>query len=269
MTLTKGKIEAPFQYVEKNLLNGREFKDLDDLKGFAIWWLRERSDTHIHDTTGRPPLELFLEQEQEALQSLPYHPYDSSEVALRVCSLEGYIEFETNLYPVPYEHVADILTMKATEHEVFIYSVDLVLLVRHERVPAGSGIKLDAHQIHGARKIRYGLEPVRDQFIALGENSEQFLKGLQNKQPKNCGFHARYILRQKETYHCDDINHAMGHACRYHAYDCKAIERILKAKAAPRTLESIRNQQAEEKLRKALPQIKQRSLDEYGTLLGG
>jgi hypothetical protein len=61
----------------------------------------------------------------------------------------------------------------------------------------------------------------------------------------------------------------MGHACRYHAYDCKAIERILKAKAAPRTLESIRNQQAEEKLRKALPQIKQRSLDEYSTLLGG
>jgi len=102
-------------------------------------------------------------------------------VALRVCSLEGYIEFETNLYPVPYEHVADILTMKATEHEVSIYSVDLALLVRHERVPAGSGTKLDAHQIHGARKIRYGLEPVRDQFIALGDNSEQFLKGLQHR----------------------------------------------------------------------------------------
>jgi transposase len=266
---TKGKVEAPFQYVEKNLLNGRKFQDLDDLKKFAIWWLQERSDTHIHDTTGRPPFELFLEQEQEALQPLPYHPYDSSEVALRVCSLEGYIEFETNLYPVPYEHVADILTMKATEHEVFIYSVDLALLVRHERIPAGSGIKLDAHQIHGARKIRYGLEPVRDQFIALGDNSEQFLKGLQNKQPKNCGFHARHILKQKETYHCDDINHAMGHACHYHAYDCKAIERILKAKAVPRTLESIRNEQAAEELRKALPQIKQRPLDEYITLLGG
>ncbi|MBC8492633.1 MAG: IS21 family transposase [Chloroflexi bacterium] len=266
---TKGKVEAPFQYIEKNLLNGRNFKDLDDLRGCARWWLRERSDTHIHDTTGRPPLELFLEQEQQALQPLPYHPYDSSEVALRICSLEGYIEFDTNLYPVPYEHVADILTMKATEHEVSIYSADLALLVCHERIPAGSGIKLDGHQIHGSRKIRYGLEPVRDQFIALGDNSKQFLKGLQDKQPRNCGFHARYVLQQKETYHCDDINHAMGHACRYHAYDCKAIERILKAKAAPRTLESIRNQQAAEKLREALPQIKQRSLSEYSTLLGG
>ena len=55
---------------------------------------------------------------------------------MRVCSLEGYIEFETNLYPVPYEHVADILTMKATEHEISIYSVDLALLVGHERIIA-------------------------------------------------------------------------------------------------------------------------------------
>ena len=54
-----------------------------------------------------------------------------------------------------------------------------------------------------------------------------------------------------------------------HAYDCKVIERILKAKAVPRTLESIRNEQAAEELRKALPQIKQRPLDEYITLLGG
>jgi len=266
---TKGKIEAPFQFVEKNLLNGRTFQDLDDLKACARWWLRERSDPHIHDTTGRPPLELFLEQEQNALQPLPSHPYDASEVALRVCDLDGYIEFETNRYPVPYEHVADILTMKATEHEIFIYSAELALLVRHERVQAGSVRTLDSGQIHGARKIRYGLEPVRDQFMALGEHSEQFLNGLKDRHPKNCGFHARYILRQKQTYHCDDINKAIAHACRYHAYDCKAIERILKAKARPRTLEAVRNEKVAEQLRKALPRIKQRPLDDYSALLGG
>jgi transposase len=265
---TKGKVEAPFQYVEKNLLNGRTFQDIDDLRQMARWWMREKSDPHIHDTTGRPPIELFLEQELEALQPLPAHPYDSAEVALRVCNLDGYIEFEANFYPVPYEHVADILTLKATEHEVLIYSAELSLLVRHERRPKGEGTRLDAQLIH-SRKIRYGLEPVRDQFIALGDNSNAFLKGLQNNHPKNCGFHARYILRQKEAYHCQDIDAAMGHAALYNAYDCKAVERILKAKAVPRTLESIRNEQAAEKLRQALPQINQRPLDHYTTLLGG
>ena len=266
---TKGKVERPFQYVEKNLLGGRKFQDLEDLKACARWWLREKSDLHLHDTTGRPPLELFLEQEQEALQPLPRHPYDCSEVFLRVCSLEGYIEFETNFYPVPYEYVADILTMKATEHEIMIYSAELALLVCHERLPAGSVTKLDGSSIHGARKTRYGLEPVQDQFIAIGEHSRSFLDGLKHNQPKNCGYHARYILQQKEKYHSDDIDKALAHASHYHAYDCKAIERILKAKSTPRTLEAARNEKAAAELRNTLPEIKQRSLEEYGSLLGG
>ncbi len=265
---TKGKVERPFQYVEHNFLGGRRFQDLDDLKAGARWWLQNRSDTHIHDTTGRPPLELFLEEEQEALTPLPRHPYDSSEVALRVCSIEGYLEFETNRYPVPYEYVTDILTMKATEHEIFVYSAELTLIVRHERLPAGAVITMDAKGIHGPRAVRYGLEPVRDQFLALGDDAEAFLRGLMEKQPKNCGFHVRSILRQKEIYHCDDINKAIGHACRYHAYDYRAVERILKAKATPRTLESYRNERAAENLRKALPPIRQRSLNEYSTLFG-
>jgi transposase len=266
---TKGKVERPFQYVESNLLCGRGFRDLDDLKDCARWWLDNRSDSHIHDTTGRPPLELFLEQEQEALTSLPCHPYDSAEVALRVCGIEGYLEFETNRYPVPYEYVTDILTMKATEHEIFVYSADLALIVRHERVPAGAGITLDAGGIHGARSMRYGLEPVREQFLALGEVAAVFLQGLTEKHPKNCGFHARSILRQKQTYHCDDIVKAIAHACRYHAYDQGAVERILKAKAVPRTLESHRNEKAAARLGQVLPRIQQRPLEEYRSLFNG
>ena len=264
---TKGKIERPFQYVEGNLLCGREFQDLEDLRACARWWLKEKSDMHRHDTTGRPPLELFMEQEQAALQLLPLHPYDCAEVALRVCNLDGYIDFETNRYPVPYDHVTDILTMKATEHEILIYSPELSLVVRHERVPAGSRIILDGADIHRLKSSRYGLESVQSQFLELGEQAEDFLRGLKNSHSKNAGFHARYILHLKERYHCDDINSALAHACRYHAYDCNAVERILVAKATPRPLESLRNERASQELRRALPQIKQRPLEEYDVLL--
>ena len=264
---TKGKIERPFQYVEGNLLCGREFADLEDLRACARWWLAEKSDLHRHDTTGRGPLELFVEQEQGALTPLPLHPYDCAEVALRVCNLDGYIDFETNRYPVPYEHVTDILTMKATEHEVLIYSPELRLIVRHERAPKGARRTLDGASIHSHKTIRYGLEPVQAQFLELGEHAEQFLRGLKERHPKNAGFHARAILHLKERYHCDDINLALGHACRYHAHDCKSVERILAAKATPRTLESIRNERAAGELRAALPRIEQRPLEEYAVLL--
>jgi transposase len=264
---TKGKVEAPFQYVEKNLLNARRFQDLDDLRATARWWLGEKSDKHPHETTHRPPLDLFLEQERSTLQTLPLHDYDSSEVALRVCSIDGYLDLETNRYSVPYECLADILTMKATEKEVFIYSPEIELVAHHERLPAGAGKTSERPEHRGSKKIRYGLEPVRDAFLALGEATESFLSGLKNAYPRNCGFHARFILRLKETYHADDINMALHHAVRYHAFDGKAIERILLAKAKPRTLESVRNEQARRDLEKTLPRIEQRPLDEYCGLL--
>ena len=264
---TKGKVEAPFQYVEKNLLNAREFLDLQDLKAKARWWLSEKSDLHVHDTTGRVVLELFLEQEKQALQALPLHPYDCSEVAHRVCSIDGFIELETNKYSVPYPYVTDILSLKANEHEIFIYSPELSLVATHERLPKGAAQKQELAEHRTSKKIRYGLEPVRDAFLALGMASQEFLDGLEKQHPKNCGFHARYILHLKERYHADDIHAAVRHALRYQAYDCKAIERILTAKAKERTLESIRNDQARDQLQNALPTIKQRDLQEYGQLL--
>jgi hypothetical protein len=264
---TKGKVEAPFLYVEKNLLNGRHFQDLDDLRATARWWLREKSDTHVHETTHRRPLELFMEQERGALQPLPLHDYDSSEVALRVCSIDGFLDLETNRYSVPYEYVADILTLKATEHEVFISSPEIELVAQHERWPQGAAKTIEKPEHRGSKKIRYGLEPVRDAFLALGDSAEAFLAGLKETCPRNCGFHARFILHLKETYHADDITMALHHALCYRAFDAKAIERILRAKAKPRSLESVRNEQARKELEKTLPRIEQRPLDEYGTLL--
>ena len=264
---TKGKIEAPFKYIEGNLLCGRTFQDLKDLQTTAIWWLAEKSDRHIHDTTKRSPVELFMEEEQSALQPLPTCPYDTSEVALALCHDNGFIVFETNQYSVAKGHVADILSVKATERDVLIYGPEFELLAQHERQPAGSGKKMEDPAHFVTKKERYGLEPVRESFLALGEAAEEFLKGLIDKQPKKCAFQARYILSLKEHYESDSIHKALVHALRFQAFDGKSIERILKAKASLRTLESVRNERARKELDKALPKVTQRSLDEYSDLL--
>jgi transposase len=263
---TKGKIEAPFRYVEGNLLGGREFQDLEDLRATARWWLAEKSDRHIHATTKRPPIELFLEQEQEALLPLPRAPYDSSEVTLALCDGEGYVRFQTNRYAVPMGHIGDLLSLKATENEILIYSPEIELLARHERQPAGRGLKIRGSIPDPVKKERYGLEPVKEAFLALGEAAGEFLAGLTNKVPRSVGFHARLILSLKEQYSSGDIHLALQHALRYGAFDAKAIERILGARAEPRTLESVRNERARQELEKALPKIVQTSLSDFGFL---
>jgi transposase len=265
---TKGKVEKPFQYIETNLLNGRKFKDFADLRSTARWWLAERNDTRIHATTGASPLQLFLEREKPALLPLPANPYDCSEVALRVCGPDGFVEHDTNFYSVPFEYVFDILTVKAAEEEIFVYSPDLVRIARHERRPLGAREKTEDPRHRFGGKARYGLEPVREAFLRLGGNAADFLDGLERAHPRNCGFQARSILRLKESYRCEDIDAALGHAVKYRAFDGKSAERILKAKAKPRTLESTAREKAE-RILENLPEVKQRPLSEYSRLLGG
>jgi len=262
---TKGKIEEPFQYIEKNLLTGRTFEDLAHLQHTAAWWLANRSDVHVHDTTGQKPLELFLEQEQAALKPLPAHAYDSAEVALRICRVDGFIEHETNLYSVPYEYIADILTVKATENEIIVYSPDLQVIARHERKPMGASLKMEEPFHRKSEKVRYGLEPVKDAFLSLGQSAETFLQGLKRYHQHHCGFQARYILRLKERYHCEDIHAAMVHALKYCAFEAKAVERILKARHTPRQLECMSSRSASQCVA-LLPEIKQRPLEEYSGL---
>ena len=265
---TKGKVERPFQYVEGNLLNGRTFQDLDDLRTCCQWWLAQRSDTHIHETTGRAPLEMFLCEEKSRLISLPAHPFDCGQVALRICSLDGFLEFEANHYSVPYEYVGDILALKATEHHVRIYSPYVELIAEHQRQSAGCALTCEEPAHRKSKSIRYGLEPVRESFERLGDSAKAFLQGLQHKHPRHCGFHARRILLLKERYHAEDIDKACEWASRYQAYDETAIQRILSSRAIPRTLESVRNQKARAELQKTLPPIRQRNLAEYSLLLG-
>jgi transposase len=265
---TKGKVEAPFQYVENNLLNARTFEGLDDLRSTARWWLANRSDPHIHDTTHRAPLELFLAEEASALQPLPRHPYDTSEVGFRVCNMDGFIDWVSNRYSVPYEHVGDIMTVKASETEVIVYSPEIKEVARHERLADSANNKSElAEHRAGAKQVRYGLAPVKERFIELGAATEDFLIGLVRKYPRNCGYHARRILLLKETYNSGDIHRALVHAMRYQAYDCQAVERILSARYRPRTLESLVGEKSSQHLRQALPPIQQRSLAEYQFLL--
>ncbi len=116
----KGKKERHFLYVEKNLLNGRRFSDPDDLNATTRWWLEHRADVREHGTTGERPIDRFA-QEAPALLPLPAHPYDDAELAYRVVSVEGFIQWDTTTYSVPVAHILQVVPVRATADEVIVY----------------------------------------------------------------------------------------------------------------------------------------------------
>ncbi|MFA5433269.1 MAG: IS21 family transposase [Candidatus Paceibacterota bacterium] len=86
------KVERPFWYLEKSFLNGREFRDKEDLKAQLQSWLSQYNDERIHRTTGRKPIELYQE-ELAFLQPLPVVGYDTSTIEYRVVNHESAIQW--------------------------------------------------------------------------------------------------------------------------------------------------------------------------------
>jgi hypothetical protein len=232
----KPRTERSFWEVERSFLNGRSFRDLDDMRLQLAQWTDEIVDhRRRHKTTA---LERF-ETERAKLVSLPRHPYDTARVVYRVCGIDGFVDWEGNRYAVPYDHVTDILPVRVTQRELFVYAADLTCVARHELAPRGEGLKLDPAQLHPPpqRKSPIDLDQVKVAFEGMGERAAAFFRLMSLGAPRVWGAQARQILLLRARFRTDDIDAALGHAAAFGALDHRAIERILAARSMPRTLD--------------------------------
>jgi transposase len=263
----KPRVERSFWEVERSFLNGREFRDIDDMRGQLADWLDRIVDHRIKSK--RTALERFAE-EREHLVPLPRHPYDTARVVYRVASIDGFVAWAGNHYAVPYEHVTDILPVRVTQRELFVYAADLRCIARHELAPRGGGLRLDPAGLHPAPNHRapLDLEQLAVAFMQMGEHAAEFFRVLSAGPPRSWGHHARRILLLRERYTTEELDLALGHAAAYGALDHAAIERILAARATPRTLDEYVAEHAAEKLEETLGHVRTapRDLTEYDRL---
>jgi transposase len=233
----KPRVERAFWEFERSFLNGRSFRDLDDLRRQIVEWLDTVVDQRRRH--GRTCLERFAEEEKDKLVPLPRHPYDTARVAYRVCSIDGFVDWEGNRYAVPYEHVTDILPVRVTQRELFVYAADLRCIARHELAPRGAGHKLDPAGYHPPPRGRspVDLDQLAAAFQSLGEGAATFFRLLSAGPPRVWGHQARCILVLRARYDTADLDAALRHAARFGALEHGAVERILEARSAPRTLD--------------------------------
>jgi hypothetical protein len=235
----KGKVERPFLYLETSFFNCRTFRDRDDLNAQLATWLRQTSDTRVHRTTRRRPIDLFGE-ERPHLLPLPTCPYDTAQVVYRIASVDGYVGWDGNEYSVPPEYITQPLVVRALEKTLVVYSPDVRRLTEHELRPPGLGERSGKpeHKItHRDDERRRNRELLESAFRELGPGAPDFIQGLKRVQARQVGHHLASILELKRRYAVDDIVIAIQHALRYHAFDARSIERVLAAQAAERTLE--------------------------------
>ncbi len=229
---TKGKVERPFWYVETNLLNGRTFRNLDDLNEVTDWWLTNKADVRIHRETKRRPIDMHQE-EQSFLLPLPEHPYDTSEIVYRTVDGEWKVAFGANRYSVPWQRIGDLVVVRATESEVIIYGSEVREIARHQRVPRQVTGQIISRPEHGPdREGRRRHELLAERFAELGETPLRFFEGL--VQARYGKSEAQKVLALLTTYSKSDFCVALDRAVKYRAFTFSAVERILMVDANPR-----------------------------------
>ncbi len=263
---TKGKVERPFHYVELSLLNGRTFRSLEHLNEVTRWWLANVADVRVHRTTKKRPVDAHAE-EQPHLLPLPELDYDTAQVVYRVVDAEGCIAHHGNQYSVPWQRLGEVLPVRVTETELFVYDHHIREIARHTLQLGHTGRKEIREEHRPPKDHHQQLEELRKRFQELGDMARCFLEGLLQKQ-RYGKRQAQRVLALANAYHRQDVLAAMERAVRYHAYSLSSLERILNT-ATPKASWQVLSENQQELMRKLTDSsaIAPRASAEYQYLL--
>ena len=229
-------VERGFWTHERSFLVAREFRDLDDFRLQLREWLDNTVDHRPYK--GSTALQRFADEAPHLLP-LPRHPYDTAHVVYRVCSIDGFVDYGSNRYAVPYDHVTDILPLRITERELFVYAADFECVARHELAERGGHHDVDPQGLHQRRpgQAAIGLDQLRVTYEGMGQGAIEFFRLLSDGPSRSWSGAARRILMLRERYATNDIDVALAHAARYGALHYDSVERILEARHRPRRLD--------------------------------
>lgn len=265
----KPRVERSFYELLLSFFRGRSFRDVPDLKAQLVNWMDTIADARpLKRMKGKTRMELFAE-EQPLLRPLPRHPYDTARVLYKLCDIEGFIAWQGNWYSLPYEHITDILPVRITENEIFVYKTDLSCLARHELKPRGAQ-EYSILPGHRPPCIEHGpgLEQLRRAFQDLGDPGAEYLAALEKRESRSASYHARKVLALREGYDTFELLKALSHALCFGALAHDRVERILNSRSDRRRLDEYIAQASAKKLEGALAHscTEPRDLAEYDAL---
>ena len=262
---TKGKVERPFDYAEKNLLNGRTFRSFEHLNEVARWWLAERNDVRIHGTTKRTPLELH-EEEKPFLIHLPAVRFDTAQVVYRRVDSEGFINYADNRYSAPWRLIGQLVPVRILEDSLEIFNGTIDRVATHALV-LGRNQKQCQDSHRPPRDHHEQLVILREKYTQWGPVALDYFEGILRK-CRNGRHESQRILALLYGYPKKDGLLAMQRGIQYHAYGYQSLERILAHIGTPKANWELLSQREQEALQRITEstRVEARSSKEYQQL---
>jgi transposase len=220
------KIERPFYYLERSFLNGRSFRDLDDLKEQLQGWLLEVNDLRIHQTTKQKPIDLYTE-EHPYLQPLPKHHYDTAHLTHLAVNQESCVQWKGYQYVVPQKYMYEVCPVRITEAELIVYSPDGEQIATHPLAQKGQKGRYVGQRQQKGKNSGPSIKDVIMRLEAFAPDMKDYIEQLRRHKKASWGYHLRKLLALKVNYRVEDIVLAVRRAQSFKVYDVTTIEGFL------------------------------------------
>jgi hypothetical protein len=222
-----GRVERPFNFIEKNFLAGREFADWNDLNQQARTWCDRVNGTYKKHIRAIPR-ELFA-VERPHLTPLPIWAPEVYRLHHRIVDVEGYVAVQTNRYSVPVDWIGRQVEVRETRDRIDI-QCGLRQSVSHERVTdsIGKRVTLKAHR--PARGLGIKRTDPRPEEKTLGQvvpEIADYVTALKKRGRKYITLALRQLVRMAREYPRDAFLSAVTEAAHYGLYDLDRLERMI------------------------------------------
>ena len=223
-------VERSVQYARERFFKGGEFKDLADVREPAQRWCRDVAGMRIHGTTHRQPLQVFLDEERQALLPWDGEPYEVTHWRSAKVHADHHVACQYALYSVP-----STLCPPGQQVEVGL-GLKLVrifhrgqLVKVHPRQPRGGRstdnadypAELSAYALRAPHGIK---AKAREMGPAVAEFAERLFDG---PLPWSRIRQGHKLLRLGERYTSERLDAACRRALEVDLIDVGRVERIL------------------------------------------
>jgi transposase len=221
------RVEGPFDYIEKNFLAGREFRDWKHLNEEARAWCEQKNaafNRALHASRRE-----LLAAERPHLQPLPLWVPEVYVLHHRIVDAEGYVNVRCNRYSVPYQLIGRQVEVRETWDHIEVFEGPRVV-ASHERVleSRAARVTLEAHRpARGQGLPKDAPPPEEESLLRLEPSLATYVAGLKKRASGRGTLALRRLLKLLRDYPRAPFLAAVRQAEQYGLFDLDRLERMV------------------------------------------
>jgi transposase len=221
------RVEAHFNYVQKNFFAGRTFADWDDANAQARQWCDEVNAKYSPKLHGSRR-DLFA-TESRALQPLPDFVPDVYVLHHRIVDAEGFVGVRRNRYSVPYQLIGRQMEVRETKERVEVFDGPR-LIASHQRVvdPIYARVVVREHRPpRGEGRPKKGPAPEQMELCLVEPALAAYATALAQRTHGRGVRALQRLMRMVREYPRQPLLEAVREAEQFGLYDLNRLEQMV------------------------------------------